>query len=135
MLKGFNLSELSPDHKICPGTAGLETLLSLDGSIFEMGQGYWVKMRVQTVNSDLNRPAGISYSLTLHAPSGERLVGFDNAHAVRRGAGPGGGSKPPFDHAHFGGRTKRYDYQDPEQLLCDFWQAVNLMLELEGVKQ
>ena len=29
------------------------------------------------------RPHGLSYSLTLHAPDGERLVGFDNAVSER----------------------------------------------------
>jgi hypothetical protein len=30
------------------------------------------------------KPHGIDYSLTLHGPDGERLVGFDNAHPVAK---------------------------------------------------
>jgi hypothetical protein len=39
------------------------------------------------------RPHGLDYSITLHGNENERLVGFDNAHAVRQSAGPGGKGK------------------------------------------
>jgi len=39
---------------------------------------------VTRVPSSREKPHGIDYSLTLHGPDGERLVGFDNAHPVAR---------------------------------------------------
>ena len=45
--------------------------------------GHWVKFIVQRTAVTSDRPHGLSYSLTLHAPDGTRLVGFDNAHPVQ----------------------------------------------------
>jgi len=69
----------------------LDTLLDLDGQIFVVDPNgkHWVKFTVQRVDPSPERPHGVRYSLTLHADSGERLVGFDNAHAVQPTAGPG----------------------------------------------
>src|SRR5580700_11015388 len=46
------------------------------------------------------RPHGLDYSLTLHGPDGERLVGFDNAHPVKGQSGRGGRTKAAYDHKH-----------------------------------
>src|SRR5664279_3591445 len=63
---------------------GLEYLLGLDGNIeVQNDAGYWVKMEVSSVAVTAERPHGIRYSLTLHAPDNTRLIGFDNAHCVR----------------------------------------------------
>jgi hypothetical protein len=60
---------------------GLDYLLGLDGNIeFQNDDGYWVKMEVTRVAATPERPQGIRYSLTLHAPDSTRLIGFDNAH-------------------------------------------------------
>ena len=60
---------------------GLSHLLDLDGNIeVQNEEGYWVKMEVSRVDVTAERPHGIRYSLTLHAPTSERLMGFDNAH-------------------------------------------------------
>ena len=74
---------------------GAEVLLDLDGQVFVVdakGQ-YWVRFSVIRVVSTPDRPHGLNYSLTLHGPGGERLVGFDNAHSVRESGGPGGKSQ------------------------------------------
>jgi hypothetical protein len=71
---------------------------------------------------------GIDYSLTLHGPRGERLVGFDNAHPVA-----GRGRKASRDHRHRRGTVRPYDYQDAATLLADFWTAVDAMLREIGV--
>ena len=70
---------------------GLDVLLALDGVILvvDPNGGHWVKMVVKQVAPSPERSHGISYSLTLHAANGERLVGYDNAHAVSAGSGPG----------------------------------------------
>ena len=63
---------------------GLEYLLGLDGHIeVQNNAGYWVKMEVASVPVTADRPHGIRYSLTLHAPDNTRLIGFDNAHSVK----------------------------------------------------
>jgi hypothetical protein len=43
--------------------------------------------------------------------NGERVVGFDN----ERGKG---------DHAHIAGRERSYDFRGPDQLIEDFYQAI-----------
>ncbi len=60
---------------------GLDTLLDLHGqTLFVDEAGHWVKFIAVRTQVTLQRPHGLSYSLTLHAPDGERIVGFDNAH-------------------------------------------------------
>ena len=44
-------------------------------------------MEVSRVDVTAERPHGIRYSLTLHAPTSERLMGFDNAHGGFRPRG------------------------------------------------
>ena len=79
------------------------------------------------------KPHGLDYSLTLHGPDGERLVGYDNAHAVTTGSGPGRKTGAAFDHKH-GLRTVRpYDYRDAAALLEDFWAEVDAVLREKGV--
>jgi len=60
----------------------LEFLLGFDGRIHYLDQGYWLKFEVKPVEPTQERPHGLRYSFTLHDPSGNRLVGFDNAHGV-----------------------------------------------------
>src|SRR5438034_1022203 len=61
---------------------GLEFLLAFDGRIHHLEEGYWIKFEIERVKPTKGRPHGLSYSFTLHAPDGTRLVGFDNAHGV-----------------------------------------------------
>ena len=69
---------------------GLDTLLDLHGqTLFVDEVGHWMKFVVVRTEATAEQPPGLSYSLTLHAPDGERLVGSGNAHAVRAGRGPG----------------------------------------------
>src|SRR5580700_644031 len=74
------------------------------------------------------RPHGLDYSLTLHGPDGERLVGFDNAHPVgRRKRGE------PHDHRHRLRSIRPYEYRDAATLLADFWETVDAVLRERGV--
>lgn len=50
----------------------------------DIEEGYWLKFEIKPVTATGTRPHGLSYSFTLHGPDGTRLVGFDNAHEVRR---------------------------------------------------
>ncbi len=87
-------------------TPGLQALLDLAGSIIDQGDGYWVKLEALSVLPTKAIPHGIRYALTLHEPYGKRILGYDNAHAV----------KPP----------KKYKFAG--QRLSDFFAEVDLVL-------
>ncbi|WP_342748518.1 toxin-antitoxin system TumE family protein [Geothermobacter hydrogeniphilus] len=55
-----------------------------------MANGYWVKFEARRVTVNEHIPHGSSYSLTLHDRTNRRIIGFDNAHAIksRRKTGP-----------------------------------------------
>jgi hypothetical protein len=108
----------------------LDVLLDLDGQVLVVDPdgGHWVRFTVRRVPKTEQRPHGLNYSLTLHGPGGERLVGFDNAHPVgkrKRGT--------PQDHQHRMRRTRPYRYEDAATLLADFWAAVDAVLRERGV--
>jgi hypothetical protein len=112
----------------------LDALLALDGEVFfadPAGQ-YAVRFVVKQVHADAGRPHGLMYSLTLHDPSGERIVGFDNAHSVAAQEGPGG-RRTAFDHRHRFRTVRPYDYRDAASLLEDFWSQVDAVLKEKGV--
>ncbi|SPS00207.1 hypothetical protein CBM2634_B160093 [Cupriavidus taiwanensis] len=69
----------------------LDTLLDLDGLLFVIDDEslHWVKIVVRTCPVSQERPHGLRYSLTLHDRMGCRLLGFDNAHGINEGSGPG----------------------------------------------
>jgi hypothetical protein len=108
----------------------LDSLLDLDGQVLVVDSegGHWVKFVVTAVPVRPEKPHGLDYSLTLHGPSGERLVGFDNAHPVGRQK-----RGEPQDHRHRLRTVKPYDYQDAGALLADFWGEVDAVLRERGV--
>lgn len=79
---------------------GLETLLLLHGEIYDQGNGYWIRVEAWVVEPDEHVPHGIRYALTLHDRHGSRLMGYDNAHAI----------KPP-KRKRFAGRRLSYDHK------------------------
>ena len=87
-----------------------------------------VKFVVTRVPASPEKPHGLDYSLTLPGPSGEWLVGFDNAHPVGRGR-----RGAPMDHRHRRQSVKPYVWEDAATLLADFWQAVDAVLKERGV--
>ena len=112
--------------------AAIETLLDLNGSILDQENGFWIKLEAWRVEASDHVPHGIRYSLTLHEPYGKRILGYDNAHAV----------KPPkkfkfagqivaFDHKHRHGSDKGvpYGFRDAQQLLEDFFADVDRVLQ------
>lgn len=111
---------------------GLDFLLDLDGEIQEQGNGFWISIRAWRVTASMQMPHGIRYSLTLHDPYGQRLMGFDNAHATK----PIGskfkysGQHTPFDHQHRHAMDEGipYHFQSAYQLLADFYQEVDRVL-------
>jgi Family of unknown function (DUF6516) len=85
--------------------------------------GYWVRFVATRVPVSPKKPHGIDYSLTLHGPEGERLVGFDNAHPVarqRRGR--------QQDHRHRLRSIRPYEYRDAATRVADFWAMVDAVL-------
>jgi hypothetical protein len=83
---------------------------------------------VTRVPTSPEKPHGLDYSLTLHGPNGERLVGYDNAHPV---AGQNRGESQ--DHRHQLRTVKAYDYRDAATLLGDFRTTVDAVLRERGV--
>ncbi len=108
----------------------LQRLLDLDGERFQMGGGYWTKFDVKRVEPSAEIPHGIRYSLTLHDRHGRRLLGFDNAHAVKK-ARKYAAKKIEWDHRHDEERVTPYPFDCPGKLLEDFWGGVNKILEEE----
>ncbi len=101
----------------------LAFLLAFDGRVHHYADGYFVKLEIRQVEPTKERPHGLRYSFTLHGPRGERLVGFDNAHAVAP-LGSRYRSKPAVaDHWH---RTeddvgRPYNFESAEKLVDDFF--------------
>jgi len=112
------------------GNAGeygqLDTLLGLNGGIFMMDAGYWVKLEAKSVTPSPAVPHGIRYSLTLHDRNNLRVVGFDNAHAIKaKGRKRFSGRKVTWDHKHHMDKVESYEFESAGQLLDDFWKAVD----------
>jgi hypothetical protein len=112
-----------------PRDTGLDTLLDLDGTIIDQGGGYWVKISARLLEEPTReRPHGVVYSLSLHDPYGQRILGFDNAHAVRparRNKYSGRHVEYDHEHRHLADPGKPYEFVDAYQLLKDFFVSVD----------
>ena len=128
------MSRLSSDHN-SKGRSdpALRVLLEMDGDIYEQGGGYYIKIKANDVQPDAARPEGINYPLTLHDSSGERLLGYDNAHALKTASGPAGKGKRSQHHIHRGNRVLPYNFENVEKLLDNFFDDVDEILEKAGV--
>jgi len=80
------------EHILCKSIA-YQAQLSQYGQVLvaKPKRNHWVRFAVRSVPATQAKPRGLDYSLSLHGPKGERLVGFDNARPVRAGAGPAEG--------------------------------------------
>jgi hypothetical protein len=111
---------------------GLETLLLLHGEIYDQGDGYWIRIEAWQVEPDEHIPHGIRYALTLHDRYGTRLLGYDNAHAVKPPKRKRfSGRRLEFDHKHRHARDKGvpYTFTSADQLLKDFFDEVDSVLK------
>jgi hypothetical protein len=86
-----------------------------------------VRFIVNQVPASKEKPHGLDYTLTLHAPDGERLVGFDNAHQVE------GKRREEHDHKHRLRTVKPYAYRDAASIVADFWSEVEAVMREKGV--
>lgn len=118
---------------------GIENLLMLDGEIIEADSELEYFARFSVIRADITegRPHGVKYSLTLHDKDNQRLMGFDNAHAIedkRKGKFSHHRKMTRWDHKH---KFKEvnvitpYEYETAEKLLCDFWTAVDEAIALD----
>ena len=102
----------------------LATLLDMVG-VYASPDGWWVKTEASVVPRTANRPFGVKYSLTLHDRSGNRVLGYDNAHGIP------GHRRVEWDHKHLRDRVRPYSYQSAAKLLEDFYADVDRWLEDE----
>ena len=86
----MNMEE-GPEHT-------LEFLLAFDGRMHWYEDSYFAKFEIKRVPPTAERPHGLRYSLTLHGPGGQRLIGFDNAHVAA--SGPRFGKRPAAADQH-----------------------------------
>ena len=111
---------------------GIANLLELNGVIIDQGNGFWIKIDAWTVPQSPRVPHGIRYSLSLHAPSGTRVMGYDNAHAVKPPKKfKYAGNRLPYDHRHRHSRDKGvpYHFRSAHQLMEDFFKEVDQVLK------
>ena len=109
---------------------GLAHLLELHGTIeSQTTSGYWTKIEARRVKASLARPFGLKYSLTLHSPAGDRLIGFDNAHSIKSAVQAD--KRLAWDHCHCDAHNDpiAYEYCGAYQLLNDFYEEVMRVLK------
>ena len=113
----------------------LDALLELNGQVLVIDPEtrHWVRFAIHRVPVSNAKPHGLDYSLTLHGPEGERLVGFDNAHPVKGQSGPGAQIGVAYDHKHRLKTVRPYEYHDAATLIADFWKMVDAVLREKGV--
>jgi len=111
---------------------GLGLLLDLDGSILEQEVGYWIKIEVWRIPPSEHAQHGIRYSLTLHDKYGTRVLGYDNAHAVKRPKKfKFAGQRLPYDHRHRTASDKGvpYAFESAYRLLEDFFAEADRVIK------
>lgn len=114
-----------------PNDLGLQNLLDLSGSIIDQDNGYWIKIEAWPVPPTPFIPHGIRYSLTLHEPYGRRILGYDNAHAVKLPKKfKFAGQRLPYDHRHRHASDQGvpYVFVHAYELLNDFFIEVDSVL-------
>jgi hypothetical protein len=112
--------------------SGIATVIELNEQIIDQGNGFWVKIEAWRVEATREMPHGIRYSLTLHEPHGRRILGYDNAHAVKLPKKfKYAGRRMPYDHRHrhVSDKGVPYEFRDAHQLLADFFNEVDRVLK------
>ncbi len=111
---------------------GITTLIDLHDQIIDQGDGYWIKIEAWIVSVSKDIPHGVRYTLTLHEPYGKRILGYDNAHAVKPPKKfKYAGTRLPYDHKHrhVSDKGVPYEFKDAHQLLSDFFVEVDRVLK------
>jgi hypothetical protein len=109
----------------------LAYLLDLDGEEIIYEGGYVARFRVKEIAATQEKPHGISYSLTFHAPDGRRLMGYDNAHSVPQPGGRFVQRPAAFDHRHRDetDEGRPYQFESSEKLIADFFDEIARLLK------
>ncbi len=117
------------------GEADFEAIAGYDGSTFWFEHGYHAMFEIRKTDDPNAHPHAYRYAFTLHAPSGKRIMGFDNAHPVERESGKFKRRSPSADHWHRNSSDKGrpYKFETPSKLLEDFYQEVERVLQELGV--
>lgn len=113
---------------------GIETLLELTGQIVQQEYGYWVEIHAWRIDATGTVPHGIRYALTLHDSNGNRIIGYDNAHAVMLPSTSKfkyAGRVLSYDHKHrhISDKGVPYEFKDAFHLLKDFFADVDRVLK------
>ena len=106
---------------------GVDSFLALNGDRYFVDDkgSLEVIFKVTRVAVTPGRPHGLKYVLMLLNAKGERVVCFDNAHAVSQGSGPGMKHSKRYDHKHTGNKVTPYEFKDAHTLVVDFWDEVD----------
>jgi hypothetical protein len=106
---------------------GKDGLLALNGDRYFIDDkgDFEVIIKVISVAVTPERPHGLKYTLVLIDAKGERVICFDNAHAVSLGPGPGKKLSRQYDHKHIGNKVFPYTFEDAHLLVADFWAEVD----------
>ncbi len=109
---------------------GSDSLLALDGDRYFVDDKGDLEaiFKVTSVAVSPGRPHGLKYTLMLLNAKGERIVCFDNAHAVSQGSGPGKKNSKQYDHKHIGKKVTPYEFKDAYTLVADFWKEVDKLV-------
>jgi hypothetical protein len=120
---------------VAEGDHTLELLLDLDGEEVRYTGGYIARFAVRRVAATAQKPHGIAYALTLHAPDGSRIMGFDNAHGVDH-LGSRYGKRPrAHDHWHRDANDegRPYAFTTAAALVADFFDEIERVLTERGL--
>ena len=115
----------------------MQNLLDLTGSVIDQGEGYCIDIEAWSAKPSREAPHVIRYTLTLHEPCGKRILGYDNAHAVKPPKKfKFSGQRLAYDHKHRHVNHKGvpYAFVDAHQLLSDFFVEVDQVLNLVKLK-
>jgi hypothetical protein len=104
----------------------LAYLLDLDGEEIVYDSGHVARFRVRRIEPTPERPRGISYSLTFHAPDGRRPMGYDNAHSVPHRGGRFVERQTAPDHWHrdASDEGRPYRFVGAAQPIADFFDEI-----------
>ena len=112
------------------GHGDLSNLVDLSG-VYRMECGWQVVIRADWIDESPQQPHSIDYALILQDERGERIFGFDNAHAF-----DGANVEDRWDHEHKVGRVGqrfRYDFVSASQLISDFFDKLEDYCAARGV--
>src|SRR5690349_7092463 len=83
------------------------------------GEGVLGEIRGMESRGDAGAPHGVAYSVTLHDRNNTRILGYDNAHAVKRKRKGFRARKTTWDHVHKMEIVTEYELTSAAQLIED----------------